>query len=210
MRNSEYNNSKLISINLTQKIINQNETHQDTDVPEPRQTRQKIKTERDKNHKTTLEQVKSNITKDEKLANELAQMKGSSAWLTTLPSKQEKFVLNKREFFDDVAIRYRWNLKRLPVNYPWGKKLSLDHAVSCITGGFIHRRHDNLRDTFACLLELISTEVSTEPILQPLTGEKLPSGSNVSEEARLDIKTRGFWQQYEMAFFNIRETAVLI
>ena len=95
------------------------------------------------------------MKKDEKLANEQAQMKGSSAWLTTLPSKQEKFVLNKREFFDAVAIRYRWNLKRLPANCPCGKKFSLDHAVSCIKGGFIHRRHGNLRDTFACLLEKI-------------------------------------------------------
>ena len=94
--------------------------------------------------------------------------------------------------------------KPLPVNCPCGKKFSLDHAVSCIKGGFIHRRHDNLRDTFACLLEEISTEVSTEPMLQPLTGGKLPSGSNVSEEARLGIKTMGFWQRYEMAFFDVR------
>ena len=74
-------------------------------------------------------------------------------------------------FFDAVGIRYRWNLKRLPANCPCGNKFSLDHAVSCIKGGFIHRRHDNLCDTLACLLEEISTEVSTEPILQPLTGK---------------------------------------
>ena len=112
------------------------------------------------------------------------------------------FLLNKREFFDAVAIRYRWNLKRLPVNCPCGKKFSLDHAVSCIKGGFIHRRHDNLRDTFACLLEEISTEVSTEPILQEKNYPVAPS--NVSEEARLDIKTRGFWQRYEVTFFDVR------
>ena len=54
------------------------------------------------------------------------------------------------------------------------------------------------------MFEEISTEVSTEPILQPLTGEKLPSGSNVSEEARLYIRTRGFWQRYEMSFFAVK------
>ena len=62
-----------MSITLTQKIINQNETPQDTDVPEPREMCQKKETECAKNHKITLEQVKSNMTKDEKLANELAQ-----------------------------------------------------------------------------------------------------------------------------------------
>ena len=28
--------------------------------------------------------------------------------------------------------------------------------------------------------------------------------ANVSDEARLDIAARGFWQKYEMAFFDVR------
>ena len=41
-------------------------------------------------------------------ANDIAQMKGSSSWLTALPLKQEGYVLSKRhyEFFDALALRY--------------------------------------------------------------------------------------------------------
>ena len=129
-------------------------------------------------------------------------MKGSSSWLTALPLQQENYVLNKREFFDAIAIRYRWHLKKLPRNCTCGKPFSLDHAVSCIKGGFVHRRHDEIRDIFAKLLEEVSNEVSIEPPLQPLTGEQLPSAANKSEEARLDIATRGFWQKYYFIIIN--------
>ena len=43
-----------------------------------------------------------------------------------------------------------------------------------------------------------------EPPLTPLTGEGLPSGSNIADDARLDIAARGFWEKCEMAFFVIR------
>ena len=40
--------------------------------------------------------------------------------------------------------------------------------------------------------------------MQPLTGEVLPDGANLEDEARLDIAARGFWQECEMAFFDVR------
>ena len=46
--------------------------------------------------------------------------------------------------------------------------------------------------------------MQVEPPLQPLTGEELPANANSESEARLDVAARGFWQQYEMAFFDIR------
>ena len=39
--------------------------------------------------------------------------------------------------------------------------------------------------------------------LQPIT-EELTKRSNMSEEARLDVAARGFWQRGEMAFFDVR------
>ena len=43
-----------------------------------------------------------------------------------------------------------------------------------------------------------------EPPLTPLKGEGLPSGSNIADDARLDIAAGGFWERCEMAFFDIR------
>ena len=80
----------------------------------------------------------------------------------------------------------------------------MDHAMSCMTGGYIHRRHDRLRDLFAQLIDDVAHEVRIEPPLQPLSGEILPNGANTEDEARLDVAARGFWQECEMAFFDIR------
>ena len=66
------------------------------------------------------------------------------------------------------------------------------------------RRHNRIRDLFAKLLDDVATGVHIEPALQPLTGEILPDSANEDKEARVDIAAKGFWQQYEMAFFDIR------
>ena len=47
-------------------------------------------------------------------------------------------------------------------------------------------------------------EVAIEPPLAPLTGEVLAKSAKVSDEARLDIAAQGFWQKYELAFFDVR------
>jgi hypothetical protein len=79
-------------------------------------------------------------------------MKGASSWLTILPLKSENFVLNKKEFYDALSFRYRWTPKYLPSLCPCGKKY-VDHAMSCMKGGFVHRRHDEVRDMLANLLK---------------------------------------------------------
>ena len=44
-----------------------------------------------------------------------------------------------------------------------------------------------------------------EPTLQQLTGESLHERTaNITDEARLDIATRGFWISGQRAFFDIR------
>ena len=75
--------------------------------------------------------------------------------------------------------------------------------MNCLTGGFIHKRHDGVRDVIAKIVNEVAYDVQTEPALQPLTGENLDS-SNDDEEARLDIAARGFWQRGEKAFFDVR------
>jgi hypothetical protein len=131
-------------------------------------------------------------------------MKGASSWLTSLPIKAENYHLNKREFYDAIALRYRWRMKFLPSICACGKRFDPDHALSCLKGGFIHQRHDEIRDTIADMLDDVLIDVQTEPALLPVTGEHLPSGTNESQEARLDISGRGFWQRGQRAFFDVR------
>ena len=80
----------------------------------------------------------------------------------------------------------------------------VDHAMNCLKGGFIHKRHDGVRDIMAQAMNDVAYDVCIEPPLQPLSGESLSTGVNVEEEARLDIKARGFWNRDEMAFFDVR------
>ena len=153
--------------------------------------------------KAKLEQLRAH-TKEQVCGNDIAHMKGSSSWLAALPIKKEGYVLSKRQFFDALALRHRWRMKRLQSNCACGKQFTVYHAISCLKGGFIHRHHDELRDIMANLLDEVAYDVRVEPPLTPLTGEGLPSGSNIADDARLDIAPRGFWERIEMAFFDIR------
>ena len=51
-------------------------------------------------------------------------------------------------------------------------------------------RHNSLTDLFAEILDEICSDVEIEPPLIPLTGEKLPHGSNTVPGARLDVSAR--------------------
>ena len=99
---------------------------------------------------------------------------------------------------------YRWPLKRLPLNCVCSKKFDVDHAMNCTTGGFIHKRHDGVRDVVGKVMEDVAYDVQIEPPLQPLTGEIIQPPANRDNEARLDISARGFWQRGEKAYFDVR------
>ena len=81
---------------------------------------------------------------------------------------------------------------------------NVDHAMVCRRGGFIIQRHDELRDLEADILSMVCNDVEIEPVLQELTGESLPSGTNRAPDARLDIHTRGFLERQRSAFFDVR------
>ncbi len=47
--------------------------------------------------------------------------------------------------------------------------------------------------------------MATEPHLQPLSGETLHLASaNANDDARLDIRARGFWTAGQDTFFDVR------
>ena len=47
-------------------------------------------------------------------------------------------------------------------------------------------------------------DVVLEPTLQELTGEVLPSGSNTSANARLDVSCRNLWTPLDKVFTGVR------
>ena len=83
--------------------------------------------------------------------------------------------------------------------------MDIQHATICEKGGFVTIRHNDLRDLTASLLTDVCKDVDTEPQLLPIMGETLNNRTaNTSDEARVDIKLRGFWVRDQQAFFDER------
>ena len=103
-------------------------------------------------------------------------------------------------------MRYGWTPANIPTHCTDGEPFTVEHALSCTRGGYVALRHNELRDLFAELLKETSTNVSTEPELQPLSGEVFQAASAVViDGARLDIKASGFWaSRHEVDFFDVR------
>ena len=121
---------------------------------------------------------------------DLAQEKGASSWLTSLPIEEFGFSLHKGAFWDALALRYGWP----PLNLPVHCTFSVQHALSCPKGGFPTLRHNEVRDLTANLMAEVCHDVCTEPHLHPVTGETFSGASAISaDSARLDVAASGFW-----------------
>ena len=64
------------------------------------------------------------------------------------------------------------------------------------------KRHNELRDIEAELLNEVCTSVEIEPVLLPLSGEVIRG--NTAPEARLDVSAVGFWRPQERMFVDVR------
>ena len=136
---------------------------------------------------------------------ELASEKGASTWLTALPLQDQGFNLNKGEFQDALALRYGWQIKNLPHHCICGKSFSTNHAMTCHHGALPTIRHNEIRDLTANWLSEVCHDVEKEPPLMPLTGETIvPLTANRRDDARADIRARGFWGRQQSAFFDVR------
>ena len=69
---------------------------------------------------------------DEKLKlNDMNQENGASIWLSTLPLKDNRYCLNKQQFWDLVKLRYGWPLLRLPTQCICGTQNDVQYGLSC-------------------------------------------------------------------------------
>ena len=137
--------------------------------------------------------LKDRITSSLQCAMDLAQEKGA-------------FTLHKGAFRDAVALRYRWQPSYSPSTCACGSNFSVEHALSCLKGGFLSIRHNEIRDYTAKLMTEVCHDVCVEPTLQPVTGEVFSNVTAISVDgARLDIAANGFWGgRFERAFFDVR------
>ena len=68
-------------------------------------------------------------------------------------------------------------------------------------------RHNEVRDLLVTLMSEVCSNVSTEPMLQPLKGEQFQLRTTSTDNAAwLDIKAGGFWSgnPFETTFFDVR------
>ena len=185
MSSVEYQHSRKLTKSLCDNIIEQRVNYApDSEVAK---IKQQIKSYKLKVNAETLESLRSRMTPLQLKLNDLNRESGASLWLSSLPLKEEGYVLNKQNFWDLVNIRYGWELTRLPSNCECGAVFNIEHALSCKKGGFISLRHNQLRNTTASMLSEVCKDVCIEPQLQRLSGEWFDGiTANKSDEARVD------------------------
>ena len=185
---------------LKKMIISQTTSYERLQVHE---IKAELRRQKNEYHQQLASDVRKTLSPLKQRIMDLLKEKGSSSWLSALPLKDHGFSLNKGEFRDALCLRYGWQLRNLPQYCICGKGFSTDHAMICTHGGMTIARHNEIRDLTAGWLNEVCTE--TEPQLQPLSGEIiLPRSANKQDDARVDIKTIGFWQRQQSAFFDVR------
>ena len=149
--------------------------------------------------------VYDHLSPQQKCLVGLAKEKGASSWLSVLPLDDHVFSLQKGPFKDAICLRYGWKPPNTPTKCNCGSVFSTNHGMICPMGGFPTIRHNKLRDVTASLLSEVCHNVATEPRLQPLNGESMTHRTAITtDDARFDIRARGFWSAAQDAYFDIR------
>ena len=197
--------SKLISSPLVDRVLNQTQPLGGCHS-EQQQLKSTAKFEKQSRLKDEIKVIRSQLPSNLQRCIDLSQEKGASSWLTALPIDKHGFAVHKSAFRDALSLRYDWPLLNQPSHCNCGHVFSIDHVLSCPTGGFPSIRHNEVRDVTASMLSEVCHAVTIEPHLQPLSGESLSHRSaNTEDNARLDIAAYGFWgSRFERAFFDVR------
>ena len=174
--------SQQISAPLVDGIINQD--HQLDDCHSVQQSiKRRIQHMKYMKQKEDAKNLQHNLPNPLQRSIELSQEKGASTRLTALPIDEHGFALHKAAFRDSLSLRYGWPLQNSPSHCSCGQPFSVEHALTCKTGGFPAVRHNEVRDITATLLTEVCHGVTTEPHLQPLSGESLSHRSAITEDA---------------------------
>ena len=145
---------------------------------------------------------------DPKIKRNLEQLAepGASSWLGAIPRKDQGFNLSQGEFIDAVRLRYDMRLKNLPSKCACNQPFTVEHAINCHRGGFVNASHDSIRNFEAGLLSKVCHDVQIEPPLQPVGNMRFKPSANTKDDARLDVRAKGFWREGQNAFFDVKVT----
>ena len=200
----EFQNSARLTASLTENIIAQDEQREVNDA-DIRVIRSDIAKNRELRQKSELQNIMELLPDHTQKKVAMTHEVGASNWLTALPIRAKGFSLNKKEFTDAIALRYGWPLDGLPMQCTCGTPFNANHAMVCKKGGFVCMRHDEVRDLTTQMLREVCRDVTVEPQLLPLEGERLTyRTSNAANDARVDVSARGFWTRGQRAYFDIR------
>ena len=203
MSSEEFDASSSITENLTEIIVNQESDFTNYNEEEVKKCINAVKTQKERRMEDELKQIEELVDEKTKRILELAQEKGSGAWLTALPIQALGYTLNKQEFRDSVCLRYGWNIPNTPNFCQCGEENSIDHTLNCKKGGYVAMRHNRVRDLEADLMKEVCHNVQIEPELLPIANDGNRRG-NRAEKARLDVAGVGVWGAYEKTFLDIR------
>ena len=94
-----------------------------------------------------------------------------------------------------------WNLR---TSCPCDSTFDIQHRMSYKKDGFMCIRQNDLRVQTAIMISEVRKDTEIEPKLIPLSREELQDRtSNNSNKERVDIRTWGFWERGQQAFFDL-------
>ena len=118
-----------------------------------------------------MKDLTSQVSNRQQFLLSIAEEKGVSSWLTAEPSFENGTVLNKSDFRDAVCLRYGFLVDGLPTECVCGAEMTVDHALTCASGGYPMARHNEVRDVLADVARSVFSDVETELQLLPLQDE---------------------------------------
>ena len=163
---------------------------------------EKIRQEKEAHQKALRATIYSEASQQLKRQLDHMSRAGVSSWLSARPFKERDLQLSKSDFRNLIRLRYLLPLENMPLTCVCGKDYTITHALTCATGGFIIKRHNDVRDYLAQLLNKVFADVSFESHLFQVTEEETTS-TNREDAAKLDIVARDFWRPSQRAFFDI-------
>ena len=185
----EQQSSLLVTSTLCEHILSQDTEYGYDVIAKQLESKALVRQQNHAKSSTDADEISALLPDPLQRAVALAKEKGSSTLV------EHGFAFHKGAFHDALALRYGWTPSDMPSTCVCGSKFSVEHALSCATGGSPSIRHNEICNLTATLLTEVCHDICIEPELQPVSDEALAGVSaNRQDGARLDIAANGFWE----------------
>jgi hypothetical protein len=169
--------------------------------------RDSLRQARESESKKTAKALLSNLDGRAKVSLQEALDSESAGWLERTPIEGLGLCLDKQTFRDAIALKMGVPLPDpLPANCPSCHEPSFDvrHALKCKSGGWVRRRHDEVKYAWGTLFKKVSTNVGFEPYLPSCDGVIFEKKSTTRDrDSRADILVGGLFQRLQDAYLDV-------